>query len=60
MRPLVCVLCGRLWRKFANRCKCGGFCTWGEAKGGKPSSWEVGPDGRWAPKPPPRGDGADG
>lgn len=40
---LVCVLCGVPWcPPIANRCPnpdCRGFCTWGPAKGAKPSSW---------------------
>lgn len=49
---LVCVLCGEPWEpSFKNRCECGGFCTWGEAKGAQPSSWNI--DG--SPKAPPTG-----
>ena len=50
---LVCVLCGRDWIPCMNRCECGGFCSWGNKKGGKPSSWKVNPDGSWTPNPPP-------
>lgn len=51
---LVCVLCGEPWEPAVkNRCECGGFCTWGEAKDGPPSSWDVSVDGGWTPKPPP-------
>lgn len=47
----VCVLCGEPWvPAIKNRCECGGFCTWGPAKGAQPSSWN--PDG--SPKPPPQ------
>jgi len=52
---LVCVLCGRPWTPGCkNRCECGGFCTWGEKKGGKPSSWNVSETGKWTPKPVPK------
>lgn len=65
---LVCVLCGIPWvPPSMNRCSgCGGFCSWGPAKGADPSSWIV-KDGQWIPKPVPkdlvvteddRGDGA--
>ena len=38
---LVCVICGRPWvPSIKNRCNCGGFCTWGDKKGGEPSSWQ--------------------
>lgn len=47
----VCVLCGAYWPPFQNRCECGGFCTWGPAKGADPSSWIVTGDG-WVPRPP--------
>jgi hypothetical protein len=40
---LVCVICGEPWVRCANRCKCGGFCTWGTAKGAKPSSLDTTP-----------------
>lgn len=55
---LVCVLCGAPWRSTSNRCvtpTCKGMCTWGEKKGGPPSSWNVDAAGRWSPKPPPEG-----
>jgi len=53
-KELVCVLCGKPWvPKFKNRCECGGFCTWGEEKGGNPSSWNVTEKG-WIPKPAPK------
>jgi hypothetical protein len=54
MMPLVCVLCGRPWEQHANRCECGGFCTWGTEKGGKPSSWDIAENGNWTPKAPPK------
>lgn len=47
------MLCGRDWAHGMNRCECGGMCSWGIKKGGKPSSWIVNPDGSWIPKPPP-------
>ena len=51
---LVCVLCGAPWEpSVKNVCECGGFCTWGETKGGKPNSWDVNVDGAWTPKAPP-------
>lgn len=51
---LVCVLCGEPWVPgFKNRCECGGFCTWGETKGGSPSSWKVDEKGKWTPKSTP-------
>lgn len=60
MSDLVCVLCGRPWvPTFKNVCECGGFCSWGEAKGGSPSSWLVRDDGSWALKPTPRELGGD-
>lgn len=47
---LVCVLCGEPWEPMVkNRCECGGFCTWGPAKGAKPSSWRE--DGSPEPVP---------
>lgn len=66
---LVCVLCGRWWEPgIKNKCECGGFATWGEARGADPMSWhrtkgaEVGfklgtaePDS-WAPNQPPKED----
>lgn len=52
-KNLVCVLCGAPWQFCANVCEsCGGFSTWGESKGGPPSSWDV-TDKGWTPKPPP-------
>ena len=54
-KVLVCVLCGEPWEPFfKNRCECGGFCTWGDKKGGPPSSFDVTEDGKWIPKPPPK------
>lgn len=51
---LVCVLCGTKWEPYANRCDtCGGFCTWGPAKGADPDSWIVTENG-WIPRPPPK------
>lgn len=54
MKNLVCVLCGEPWVRAANRCKCGGFCTWGEKKDGPPSSWNIEKNGQWIPKKPPQ------
>ncbi len=59
----VCVLCGAPWPKsHRNDCEaCGGFCTWGQERGGEPTSWKVTPDG-WIPNPVPAqidGSGAD-
>ncbi len=52
-RELICVLCGADWKNSVNRCKnCQGFCSWGREKGGEPSSWRIGPDGRWTPRCP--------
>lgn len=52
---LVCVLCGAPWQPpIKNRCECGGFCTWGKAKDGPPSSWDIDKQGRWTPKPVPK------
>jgi hypothetical protein len=48
---LVCVLCGRPWPMFANRCECGGFCTWGQAEGAEPTSW-VREEGGYRPRMP--------
>ncbi|SRR5579871_498248 len=49
---LVCVLCGRDWSPpIINRCTCGGFCTWGPAKGADPSSW-IKTEGGYVPRPP--------
>lgn len=49
----VCVLCGEPWLpSVKNRCECGGFCTWGAAKGAPPDSWDVTEEG-WTPKPVP-------
>jgi hypothetical protein len=46
----VCVLCGAPWAPAVkNRCECGGFCTWGPAKGAPPSSWTA--DGQPRPAP---------
>ena len=54
MATFVCVLCGAPWVPGCkNLCECGGFCTWGPAKGAEPSSWDVDADGNWTPKPPP-------
>jgi hypothetical protein len=52
MEPVsVCVLCGAPWEpSVKNRCECGGFCTWGPAKGADPDSWIV-TDKGWVPKP---------
>ena len=50
MPESVCVLCGEPWEGIKNRCECGGFCTWGPAKGAQPSSWTE--DGQ--PRPVPR------
>jgi hypothetical protein len=50
---LVCVICGEPWEPYKNRCDCGGFCTWGHEKGGKPSSWTVTEKG-WIPNPQPK------
>jgi len=41
-QPLVCVLCGRPWRQFSNRCECGGMCSWGYAKDAPMLSWTNG------------------
>jgi hypothetical protein len=50
-RPIVCVLCGEPWEPpVKNRCECGGFCTWGEAKGAQPDSWTAAGPPR-APEP---------
>lgn len=52
---LICVLCGAPWEPGCkNVCECGGFSTWGYAKGGPPSSWDVHEDGSWTPKPVPK------
>ena len=51
---LVCVLCGLPWRRYMNRCECGGMCSWGTAQGASPDSWNVNADGSWTPKPPPK------
>lgn len=49
----VCVLCGQPWVPgFKSRCECGGFCSWGIAKGAPPDSWDVLSDGSWRPKLP--------
>jgi hypothetical protein len=58
----VCVLCGRPWTPgIKNVCECGGFCTWGEAKGAEPDSWEKTAGGGYIPRRPPeqkeKGDG---
>lgn len=54
MKPSVCVLCGEPWEPgWKNRCECGGFCTWGRAKGAEPDSW-IKTEGGYVPKPPPR------
>lgn len=51
MQDLVCVLCGEPWEpSIKNLCECGGFCTWGEAKGAQPTSW----NGDGSPKAPPK------
>jgi hypothetical protein len=62
----VCVLCGRPWLpSVKNRCECGGFCTWGKAKGEKPASWHKSRTGKgigavaglppdYVPNPPPK------
>lgn len=48
----VCVLCGMPWEpSIKNLCECGGFCTWGPAKGASPTSWNVTDQG-WSPKAP--------
>ena len=53
VKDLVCVLCGEPWLPTVkNRCECGGFCSWGEKKGGDPMSWDV-TDKGWTPKPVP-------
>jgi hypothetical protein len=45
--PLVCVLCGAPWEpRVQNRCRCGGFCSWGRARGAPPLSWQVTRGGR--------------
>jgi hypothetical protein len=50
MPESVCVLCGEPWEpSIKNRCECGGFCTWGPAKGAQPSSWTE--DGQPRPVP---------
>ncbi len=49
---LVCVLCGRDWTPpIINVCVCGGFSTWGPAKGADPSSW-IKTEGGYIPRPP--------
>lgn len=51
---LVCVLCGRDWSPpIINVCACGGFSTWGPAKGADPSSW-IKTEGGFVPRPPPK------
>lgn len=51
---LVCVLCGRDWTPpIINVCPCGGFSTWGPAKGADPSSW-IKTEGGYVPRPPPK------
>ena len=50
-KKMICVLCGRDWEPYMNRCECGGMCSWGHEMG-KPSSWTVNPNGSWTPKPP--------
>jgi hypothetical protein len=52
-KKLVCVLCGRPWHKFANRCRCGGFCTWGSTKGAEPDSW-IRTEQGYVPRPVPQ------
>jgi len=53
-KKLICVICGEPWEPaYKNRCECGGFCTWGYEKGGKPSSWTVTEKGL-TPNPPPK------
>ena len=53
MENLVCVICGTLWKKYANVCStCGGFCTWGLGKGKEPSSW-IKTDKGYTPRPIP-------
>lgn len=52
---LVCVICGEPWEPTVkNVCECGALCSWGYEKGGNPLSWDVTPDGKWNPKPPPK------
>jgi hypothetical protein len=49
----VCVICGEPWEPaIKNRCECGGFCTWGPAKGAEPDSWVKDEKGRYWPKMP--------
>jgi hypothetical protein len=49
---LVCVICGEPWEPpIKNRCECGGFCTWGYAKGADPLSWHK-TEGGLVPNPP--------
>ena len=53
MKKLVCVLCGEPWEPpITNRCECGGFCSWGEVKGGEPSSW-IKTEKGYVPRPVP-------
>jgi len=54
MSESVCVLCGRPWEpEVKNVCECGGFCTWGPAKGADPDSW-IRTEKGWIPRPPPQ------
>ena len=54
---LVCVLCGRPWiPSVKNRCQRGGMRSWGDKKGGDPSSWHRNEHGNYVPNPVPKED----